>query len=86
MKIQIDLEEVGIAFADSDDNAQSKLLNALGNFWVKMYLGKESRSETQICYITNKLNNNAIKFLIDLGKFCEFEAEERSKGNKTWPQ
>jgi hypothetical protein len=66
-------EPIGFEIGMNDDQAQADLLNGLckglSNSMDSTKLG------TQLCYITDKLNNNSMRVLSELYEFIKLKSE-----------
>lgn len=63
-------EPIGFDIANSDDQVQANLLNGLGRGF-KTY--NDSNLNMQLCYVSQKLNKETEKFLIELVEYINLK-------------
>ena len=63
-------EPIGFDIANSDDQVQANLLNGLGRGF-KTY--NDSNFNMQLCYVSQKLNKETEKFLIELVEYVNLK-------------
>jgi hypothetical protein len=61
-------EPIGFDIANSDDNVQANLINGLGRGF-KLY--NDQNFNMQLCYLSNKLNKDAEKFILELAEYIK---------------
>lgn len=77
---KLDLVELGKELAHGDDDEQSCFLNALA---AELKVGCRSKTDTQVCYISDKLDKNGQDFVLSLAEFVELRRKtetEKSHG------
>ena len=73
-------EEIGFDIANTDDETQAKLVNG---FCRGLHNSMRScEREQQICYIAQRLDNNAYDILRAIVEFCELKEERESRNHK----
>ena len=78
MRVEISetlITELAKAVAHGDDGTQSLLLNVFGKELAVSCRGKD---EMQICYISDKLNNDGKKLIKELAEFIELRETEQA--------
>lgn len=80
IKTDMDCDDIGCAFADAGSDQQAEFFNAIGRFWWLLYKGKTdgSQSHSQMCWIVDSLNHDALTFLNEIGEFAKLELEKKS--------
>jgi hypothetical protein len=61
-------EPIGFDIANSDDNVQGNSINGLGRGF-KLY--NDQNFNMQLCYLSNKLNKDAEKFILELAEYIK---------------
>jgi hypothetical protein len=63
-------EPIGFDIANSDDQIQANLINGLGRGF-KLY--NEQNFNTQLCYISGKINKDGEKFILELAEYLKLK-------------
>lgn len=66
--IELIAENIGFDIANSDDQVQANLLNGLGKGF-KLY--NDSNFHTQLCYVSNNLNKETEKLILELAEYIK---------------
>lgn len=61
-------EPIGFDIANSDDHVQSNLINGLGRGF-KLY--SDQNFHIQLCYISNKIDKDGEKFILELSEYLK---------------
>lgn len=68
--IELISETIGFDIANSDDHVQANLFNGLGRGF-KTY--SEHNFHNQLCYVSQKLNKDAEKFILELAEYVKLK-------------
>ena len=71
---KLDLVEIGKELAHADDDEQSCLFNA---FAQELLVCCRHKSETQICYLSDKLDRNAHEVFMSIAEFIKLRKERK---------
>jgi len=77
MRIEIGelVHVLGKELAHSTDELQSRFLN---NFAAELKMISESRRETQLCYLSDKLSKDGCELIIALADFVKIRQENKT--------
>jgi hypothetical protein len=70
VKIKVDPEAVGQAFANSDDSEQAAMINNMGRL-LFMLCGGGTEMDTQLCYVADKLDTAGRRLIDRIATFNE---------------
>ncbi len=74
----LDLTELGKEIAHGNDDEQSAIFNAFAAELLTSCGRRSGSSETQICYISDKLSWQAMEVFNSLGEFIKLRNKERN--------
>ncbi|HLF66422.1 MAG TPA: hypothetical protein VI522_02275 [Gammaproteobacteria bacterium] len=77
MKISIDVESCGKAFAHESADEQSSCINNMGTELFVACKG-ERNFETQCCYISDKLDSGGKRLVKELYEFIKLREEQKT--------
>jgi len=70
MKITFDAKNIGLAFADTNDEEQAAFLNEFGRA-MQMVIRNERNREMQLCYLADKLDKNGEWLVNEIAEFIK---------------
>ena len=76
MKTEIDCKEFGKALAHSGDDAQAELLNSFA-LELKVACKNDRNRETQLCYLSDRLDKNGTALIKDIAEFIKLREENK---------
>jgi hypothetical protein len=70
VKIEVNPEAVGQAFAEADDHQQAAMINDMGRL-LFMLCGGDSKMDSQLCYVSDKLDTAGRRLIDRIAAFNE---------------
>lgn len=72
----LDLKQLGKDIAHMSDDEQSEIINGMAEEWKYAMLNDGHKQEMQLCFLSDKLTKEALKWVVNLAEFATMRIKD----------